>query len=340
MTASSSGSIFYKILEAEAGGRELKSIQFSMEVQCVNWGGVCAPVADGKFQSYVVELRDFFRERGMEFGSPEDLAGFAQALKEPGTFADELGSLTRSVVYREQGTVAITELLDLMTVAMGGERIAEASEQVREPVRELLAFVGRAMKRNGRAEVGAADAVVTDPAVVYRQQVQTAELSPNELSAVTVDAGSHTAVDVLVSTVENPGQLEAFAPHAVNEFYSGARSITPTTEGLDSIAAALTDQQAERSDRDSGLKQIAALPVGEDEKNIALPRTGPIQWRLAMGVCAATFLLVCATIFILRWVRDDGGTGTTEAATFAVGPVGTTSMSAPSKNALRVFEIG
>ena len=117
----------------------------------VNPGDGSAGVADGgRFAPYVAELREFFASSGMRFGTPEDLAAFAEALKEPGTFREELASLTRSVVYREQGKIAITELLELMTVAMGGARVAEAGEVAREPMRELLGFLGKAMR--GRAE--------------------------------------------------------------------------------------------------------------------------------------------------------------------------------------------
>src|SRR5271170_3954832 len=115
----------FGITDYPAGGLR---ILVCMETQTskVNPGGGVAGMADGgRFAPYVAELREFFTSWGLGFGTSEDLAAFARALKEPGTFREELASLTRSVVYREQGTIAITELLELMTVAMGGARIAE-----------------------------------------------------------------------------------------------------------------------------------------------------------------------------------------------------------------------
>ena len=174
----------------------------------MNPGGGVARMADGgRFAPYVAELREFFASREMRFGAPEDLAAFAQALRGPGAFREELASLTRSVVYREQGTIAITELLELMTVAMGGARIAEAGEAVREPVRELLGFLGKAM-RGGRAEA----------------------LDDVAAGDVARDAGPVAVAGV----VDRPGAggeaVGGVHPHAATEFYSRAWSISRGAE--------------------------------------------------------------------------------------------------------------
>ena len=177
----------------------------------VNPGGGVVGMADGgRFAPYVVELREFFTSRGMGFGAPEDLAVFAHALREPGTFRQELASLTRSMVYREQGKIAITELLELMMVSMGGAGIAGAGEVVREPVRELLRFLGKAT-RSGRAEDWG-DVAAMDVAE----------------DAGPVDVAGVVAVAEVVDLTAGKA-VGGFRPHAT-EFYSRARSISMGAE--------------------------------------------------------------------------------------------------------------
>src|ERR1700709_517399 len=84
---------------------------------------------------YIGELHEFFTSRSMRFGSPEDLAPIALLLSVPGSFQDEMASIIRSILYREQGTVQHGELLELVTVAIGGSRVDEAAQELYGPVR-------------------------------------------------------------------------------------------------------------------------------------------------------------------------------------------------------------
>ncbi len=259
----------------------------------VNPGGGVARMADGgRFAPYVAELREFFASWEMRFGAPENLAAFAQALREPGTFREELASLTRSVVYREQGTIAITELLELMTVAMGGARIAEAGEAVREPVRELLGFLGKA-RRGGRAE--ALDDVAAGD--VAR------DAGPVDVAGVAAVAG---VVDLAARAGEAVG---GFHPHAATEFYSRAWSISMGAEDgeLASESPGPEVMSEGDSDAETSVVQRAAPPalrpaVSDDAKRrSSRVRSG----GLAMSAVAG--LAVAAVVTMHPWARPAAG---------------------------------
>jgi TonB family protein len=253
-----------------------------METKTAKVGGGGAGVADGgRFAPYVVELREFFTSRGMGFGAPEDLAAFAQALREPGTFREELASLTRSVVYREQGKIAITELLQLMTVAMGGARIAKAAEAVREPVRELLGFLGKAMR--GRAEVldGVAARDVSNDA------------RPVDVTGVVAVAG---VVDATADVCEAVG---GFHPHAATEFYSRARSISmgAEDESLGSGVMSGGDSDSEPSLVPGPATLVLRPTVSDDAKH----RSSRVERGLF--ACAVAGVVMAAVMFVHPRVR-------------------------------------
>ena len=254
-----------------------------METQSTNAnpGGARAGMADGgRFAPYVAELREFFAGRGMGFGAPEDLAAFAQALNEPGTFREELASLTRSVVYREQGTIAVTELLELMMVAMGGARIAEAGEAVREPVRELLGFLGKAMR--GRA--GALD------------DVEARDVA-RDVGPVDVVADVDGVVDRTAGTAE---AVDAFHPHASTEFYSRARSISMGVEDGEFTSESTGPELMSGGDFDaepSLVRRPAALALRQTVSADA--KRSRLEWGLFAG--AAAGVAVAAVMFVLPW---------------------------------------
>lgn len=63
-----------------------------------------------RFAPYVVEVRDHLRARDMPVGSPEALSLFADRLGRDTAFREEMGSLLRSIAYREEQHIGATEL--------------------------------------------------------------------------------------------------------------------------------------------------------------------------------------------------------------------------------------
>ncbi|MGI4829839.1 MAG: energy transducer TonB [Janthinobacterium lividum] len=94
-----------------------------------------------RFAPYVGDLHEFFATSGMPFGSPEDLVPFAAGIAEPGSFRDDMCSIVRSIIYRENKTIPIVDLLQLLVVAAGGPRVDDTAADLHEPIRQLLSFV-------------------------------------------------------------------------------------------------------------------------------------------------------------------------------------------------------
>ena len=94
-----------------------------------------------RFAPYLGDLHDFFVTCGMPFGSPEDLRPFAAALGESAGFRSDVSSIVRSIIYRENKSIPIVDLLELLVLAVGGPHVDETTEAVHEPVRQTLNFV-------------------------------------------------------------------------------------------------------------------------------------------------------------------------------------------------------
>ena len=95
-----------------------------------------------RLEPYIEELREFFASRHLRFGSPADVPVFLDQLGDP-AFRDEMGSMVRSILYREDALPRI-ELLELIAVAVGGVRVEESSESLHNSLRQILAFVNEA----------------------------------------------------------------------------------------------------------------------------------------------------------------------------------------------------
>ena len=98
---------------------------------------------------YADELREFFQSRQVAFGSPADLIAFAARVEEPGQFQEEMGSMIRSILFQEDGTLGHGEVLELVSTAVGGPAVETSSPGVQAAIRSILIFVNEAL-RQGR----------------------------------------------------------------------------------------------------------------------------------------------------------------------------------------------
>jgi TonB family protein len=131
-------------------------------------------------REYIKEVHEFFATSHVPFGAPEDLPGITARLAVPGTFADDLSSLVRSMVLRQGGAMPHAELLEILAAAIAGPEMVRSPQLYQEQLRQLLGFVSGVMRRpwnvppNVSAEVvpfptdAAAEATesLTPPAVV------------------------------------------------------------------------------------------------------------------------------------------------------------------------------
>ena len=93
-----------------------------------------------RFAPYVDDLHAFFSTSGVPFGNPADLVPFATRLTAPGRFQDDMASITRSIIYRENTEISMVELLGLLVVAVGGPQADHGHDDLREPVGQMVGF--------------------------------------------------------------------------------------------------------------------------------------------------------------------------------------------------------
>jgi outer membrane biosynthesis protein TonB len=93
------------------------------------------------FAPYIEELHEFFKSRDVPFGAPENVAPAVERLAKDADFRAEMASMVRATIYRVRDGLSRFELLELMLVALGGNGVGEASDEIQEPARQLFAFI-------------------------------------------------------------------------------------------------------------------------------------------------------------------------------------------------------
>lgn len=109
------------------------------------------------FASYIEELHEFFNRRGALYGSPDRIEPFIERLAADAVFRDEMSSMVRAIIYRVRDGLSRLELMELILVAVGGNNVGDASEELHEPVRRMLAFVDTVFKSRWNAMKDIAD---------------------------------------------------------------------------------------------------------------------------------------------------------------------------------------
>ena len=77
------------------------------------------PVVSG-FGPHVEELHAFLGTRGMGFGSVRDLKPFVDRLDADASFADEMASMVRTIIYQERDGLSRLELIEVIETAVAG----------------------------------------------------------------------------------------------------------------------------------------------------------------------------------------------------------------------------
>ncbi len=95
---------------------------------------------------YILELQALLGSHGVPFGSPAALAALAGQLSSGSALADETSASIRSIIFRENEGITQGELLEILAAALGGPEVDLQSPELRTPVRQLLAFLGGALR--------------------------------------------------------------------------------------------------------------------------------------------------------------------------------------------------
>ena len=149
-----------------------------------------------RFAPYIGDLHEYFVRSGLPFGSPDDVGPFVSAVAVPGTFHDDLCALVRSIIYRENKTINMMEMLEMLLVAVGGPHVDETAADMHESVRVLLDFV-RTVYRSlqGGSAAPARDTTVA-PAEPLVPAPESAPMPVRErLSPLAADSGEGSNVD-------------------------------------------------------------------------------------------------------------------------------------------------
>ncbi len=133
-----------------------------------------------RYTPYIQELQEFFAIHGLLCGAPQHLTPLANRLGIPGTFATELASMVRSVIFRERGSMPHSNLLALVALAGGGPNIEVHAYDVQPSIETLSGFLASV----SRAPMNQAQPLQSDPTNPQPVQLEPEpleyELAPQE----------------------------------------------------------------------------------------------------------------------------------------------------------------
>ena len=128
-------------MKSESFGQRFGIQLSTMGVQTTAQGSAAV-----RFAPYIEELREFFASAGLHYGSPEDIVMLTERLESP-SFAEDLGSMIRSIVLREHGEMPHSQMLEILALAIGGEKIDDEPQNYSQPLRSLLSFMTSVLRK-------------------------------------------------------------------------------------------------------------------------------------------------------------------------------------------------
>jgi outer membrane biosynthesis protein TonB len=189
------------------------------------------------FEKHIEDFHEFFRSRGVSFGSPGDLPPFVARLAADPSFRDDMASMVRTVIYRERDGVSRLELVEMVAVAVEGTQVENAGQpENREAERQVVGFVDGVFRRRwnpGEAsETGSAVARQGGPALADERLetapvLELADEPEGEAAAADVGAGEAVQSDV--------------QPHATTDLFYRAQMVA----GAEPAQAIAEERKAE-----------------------------------------------------------------------------------------------
>ena len=253
------------------------------------------------FGPHIEELHSYFKTRGMGFGSPQDLKPFVDRLESDANFRDEVGSMMRTIIYRERDGLSWPELMELMAAAVGGPGVAEAeAPEVRTDVRRLMVFVEgifRTRRNPGAASApAAAPVVVLKPEREERKELETVESSVIREKMVANDAESEEA--------ELPNPEQPAPEHPVIDRFYRARGVAEAEEietfadqrRVEDATAFMAEDYAAQPETVLHTDLHLHIPF-EDFGDQETAERGSPAWLWMAGICAL-LLAFCGGLFV------------------------------------------
>jgi hypothetical protein len=239
----------------------------------------------------------------MGFGSVGDLKPFVDRLDGDASFADEMASMVRTIIYRERDGLSRLELIELIETAVAGPEMDDATApEVREAVRGLMVFVEsvfRARRNPGAvSDAGGGHASALEPERQEHKAAEVAVEAPGQeaeaVVAVEPAPAAHATTDVFYR-----------ARMAAEEEEAGTRAEDRTAKATEERTA---EAEEERRVGDDAVEPETVLNMDphtdlhwhvpfEDFEERETSERGSKAWLWVAGMCAL-LLAFCAGLFV------------------------------------------
>lgn len=215
----------------------------------------------------------------MAFGTVADLKPFVNRLDADASFADEMASMVRTIIYHERDGLSRLELIELIETAVAGPEMEDAgAPEVREAVRRLMVFIEsvfRTRRNPGAVSVESAMPVAApEPEPQERKAAEVAVAAPVEEMAAVVAA-------------------EPASPaHPTLDVFYRARMVAEEQEA-EALAEERKVQGIEKREADGAAEAETVLPTDlhwhvpfEDFGDRETAERGSPAWLWVAGICA------------------------------------------------------
>jgi TonB family protein len=198
-----------------------------------------------RFAPYIKELREFLASSHLRYGAPEDIFPVTERLQNSKAFAEDMSSMIRAILLREGGSMAHAQLLEILAIAIGGPAMDHASQDYRQPLRQLLSFLTGVLRRPWNLPPGE-EAEPPSPGSIARNEMDSTPLArspdgtpdriPDRPEPVAFPSGPFATAAALAAAEQRVAE-----PKAAQSTYSGPphRQRNPVE-----IPAAQTDSES------------------------------------------------------------------------------------------------
>jgi TonB family protein len=140
-----------------------------------------------RFGKYIEEYQALFRERGVAFGTPEDLFRLTPKLAYDDEFRVAFSALTRSIGQREQGGLTLTRVLTIVALALGGSGIDELDSGSAVSISLVVVFLAGVGGWSEREIETAEMTEVSSRSTEEERVVRVREVTPIAVGAKAID---------------------------------------------------------------------------------------------------------------------------------------------------------
>lgn len=257
---------------------------------------------------HIEDFREFFRSRGVSFGSASELPPFVARLAADARFREEMASMVRTVIYRERDGLSRLELVEMVAVAVEGTQAENTRQpEILDAERQIVAFVDSVFRTRwnpggasktpvaGQGESAAASEQIPEavPVEDVEREAVAAEVGPDE--AVQPAPQPHATTDLFyrAQVVAGAEPAAAIAEERKTANASGDSVAQAPFEPVQETLRAVEPVDESLSAADY---EVLPLQMGAEDARDAPKKTSRF-WMWTAGVCALIFAF-CAGLFV------------------------------------------